>query len=112
MELALVLPGLAKAGYELTIGGKFLDAVVAPVGDIHITLGVCREALRKVELAILRTCRPPLQEVRAIGRKLRDTMVVLVHSVHMLVSVDGNTSGTIEFAGATAEDTPLAQKCA
>jgi hypothetical protein len=39
-------------------------------------------------------------------------MVVLVHNVHMIVSVDGNTSGTIEFAGATAEDTPFAQKCA
>ena len=40
MELALPLTGFAKAGNELAIGGEFLNAVVAPVGDIYSALGV------------------------------------------------------------------------
>src|SRR5262247_3567548 len=102
MELALALPGLAKAGYELAIGGEFLDTVVAPVGDIHIALGVHSYAPGEVELALPRAGLAPLQEVGAIGRKLLDAMVILVHDVHVIVSVNGNTSGTVEFAGATA----------
>ncbi len=110
MELALALPGLANAGHELAIGGEFLEAVVAPVGDIHIALGVHSYAPGEVKLAALRAGLTPLQDVRAIGRKLLDAVVVLVHDVHVIVSVDGDASGTIEFAGPTAEDAPFAQE--
>jgi len=112
MELAITLPGRAKAGYELARSGEFLDAVVAPVGDIHIAMGVYSYAPGEVKLAILRAGLTPLQEMRTIGRKLLDALIVLVHNVHMIVSVDGNASGTIEFASAAAEGTPFAQKCA
>src|SRR5262252_6842858 len=110
MELALTLPRLAKAGYKLPPRGEFLDAVVAPVGHIHIALGVHGHAPGEVELAILRASLAPVQEVLAIGRELLDTMVVLVHNVHVIVSVNGDTRRTIEFASTTAADAPFTQE--
>jgi hypothetical protein len=49
-----------------------------------------------------------VEDVPAIGRELLDPMVVLVHDVHMIFSVYGDTSGTIELAGATAQPAPFA----
>src|SRR5262249_53398314 len=60
VELALALPGLAKAGHELAFGGEFLDAVIAPVSDIDIALGVHSYAPGEVKLAILRAGLTPL----------------------------------------------------
>src|SRR5439155_10426745 len=82
----------------------------APIGYIHSALHVYRHAPGKVELAVVRAGLAPVQEVRAIGRELLDAVVVLVHDVHVIVSVDGDTRGTVECASATAEDTPFAQE--
>ena len=53
----------------------------------------------------------PLEDVPAIGRELLNAMVVLVHDVHMVFSVYGDTSGTVELAGTTAQRAPFAQEC-
>ena len=38
-------------------------------------------------------------------------MVVLVHDVHVVFGVDGDTGGTVELAGVTAEGAPFAEEC-
>src|SRR5262249_9627 len=61
----LTLARRAKAGHALPIGGEFLDAGVAPIGNIHITLGVHPHPPGGIELAGAPAGPPPPPNVPA-----------------------------------------------
>ena len=96
-----------QAGEELAIGLEDVDAaltpaVVAPVADVHVPLGVNGNVGRVVDLAALVAVATELRHELAVLGQLLDAVVARVGDVDVAVLVNGYAPGRIEFAFARA----------
>src|SRR2546426_4704790 len=110
MQLAVALPGRAKARQELAVGGELLDAVVAPIGHVHVAWRVQSHPPGEVELPRATARLAPLPDVLPIGGELLHPVVILVDDIEIVVGVYGDASRAVQGTVAAAEDTPLAHE--
>src|SRR5262245_2596900 len=110
MQLAVALPGLAKARQELAVGGKLLDAVVAPIGHVNVAWRVESHPPGEVELTRATARLAPLHEVLPIGGELLHPVVMLVDDIEIVVGVYGDASRAVQLPIDAAENTPRAQE--
>src|SRR2546425_12790997 len=96
MQLAVALPGLAKARQELAVGGKLLDAVVAPIGHVNVAWRVQSHPPGEVELTRATARLAPLHDVLPIGGELLPSVVFLVDALEIVVGVYGGSSGAVK----------------
>ena len=52
IKFAFAAAGGSELGYELAVGGEFLDAIIAPVGDVEVAVRRLGYAPGEVELAV------------------------------------------------------------
>src|SRR2546426_2646918 len=112
MQLAVALPGLAKASQELAVGGELLDAVVAPIGHVNVAWRVQSHPPGEVELTRAPARLAPLHDVLPIGGELLHPVVILVDDIELIVGVYGDSRRAVQLTSDAAEDTPLAQEVA
>src|SRR2546422_125454 len=110
MQLAVALPGLAKARQELAVVGGLLDAVVAPIGHVHVAWRVQSHPPGEVELTRATARLAPLHDVLPIGGELLHPVGILVDDIEIVVGVYGDSSRAVQLTIDAAEDTPLAQE--
>src|SRR5262245_18346525 len=110
MQLAIALPGLAKARQDLAVGGELLDEVIAPIGHVNVAWRVESHPPGEVELTRATARLAPLPDVLPIGGELLHPVVMLVDDIEIVVGVYGDASRAVQLAIDAAEDTPLAQE--
>src|SRR3984893_13916331 len=79
---------------------EYLDALVRPVGDVELALGVEGDAVRQVELALAMARRAPrLDEPSVAGKAVHAGVAVAVGHVNVAVGVGDHLGRMIERAG-------------
>src|SRR5712691_2938082 len=91
--------------HEAPIWVKHLDALVAPVGNIHIALRVNRNTRGPRELTTASSRFAVAGDERAVGRKALNAVVAPVRHIHVTMRTHGEAPGQIALAIATALST-------
>ena len=89
--------GRAELGDELAVGRELLDAVVAPVGDVDVTVRGLGDAPREVELAVAVAVASPLVEELAVPGELLYPMVAVVDQHQVVVLVEQQARDAVEL---------------
>src|SRR5579862_1786871 len=80
-----------------------LDALVAAVGDVDVALSIDSDAVRRIELAVLRAFGAPGLEERSVLRELGDASIaVAVGDEDVASGIEGDVSRTIEAVAPNA----------
>jgi len=92
----------APLGQRLAGRGELLDAIVASVADIHISLVVNGNAARVIELAwAAAKGAPGAQEISTRGELLNAVIRRICH-VQVADRIEGDGAGSAELSGSSA----------
>ena len=97
MELPVAAARRAEGREEPSVGRELLDAVVTPVGHVHVAVRIGRHSPRQVELAIAAPLRSEIAQEPAIAHELLYAVVVVIHHVEVVVPVESQARGAVEL---------------
>src|SRR3989441_12983405 len=104
---------LPQEGVEVVATGvEHLKPIVAPVGDVDITVLVYSDPRGSIELTIATAGAPELHHEVSLRAELLNPVVAPVGNVHMVIGVYLYAPGKVELAIAVAKAAPLGQELA
>jgi hypothetical protein len=112
VELAVVIACSPIRGQELAVRGKFLDPVVAPIGDVDIAGAIQANAPGQIKLPIVLAFRAPFEQKFALFGELLDAVIEVVHHVEILAAVKHHARRAIELTVAATGCPPLTEELA
>src|SRR5262245_45050013 len=92
----------------MAVGSELLDAIVAPIGNIYIAIGVNGDPPGHAEVTGATAGLAPFEEEFAIFGELLNAAVQAVHDVEVIVLIEGYPRWAIELSIPSSRCPPLA----
>src|SRR5262249_13917737 len=104
---------LSQEGVEMVATRvEHLQPIVAPVGDVDITVLIDSDLAGSIELAIATAGAPELHQEVSLRAELLNPVVAPVGNVHIILGVYLNAPGEVDLAIPAAKAAPLGQDLA